>query len=552
MKNQDDVLLHELEQLKQVYFQIDSLEKKYPYMVTTIIAIAGIFVSLGNSNFQITNIPITKSLDLNTTLCLVFPVVTVMLLSYILNSFKQVALLRGYAAYIEERINNYTKQTLSLWNLKYIDKFIENDQTNVLLLIASSITAIFTSVLYITILFETNLSLEMKVAVSTSFIIALALIAYFFKQNDKYRRHSYWKAKNEQAKIVRVCLFPEFENIVRKSGVGKAKELQKKALEINNIYFTRNSGDYYNVLHLNTLGFRSLFLAKKCKQNKIKVVVTAHTIIEDFIHSFLLTCNPLTIFIVKKWICRFYNLADVVIAPTQYVKDRLQSKDYQVYSPIYVVSNGVDTGVFRDSNSSRIDDKREIINYINKIKKKHQDQIEENDRVVMSVGMYIERKGILDFIDLAKKNPEIKFVWYGKTSYGIIPSKIVIALKEAYEIPNLFFPGYIEHHLLRKAYKASSYFISLSSAETESLVILEALASGIPVICLDIDAYKGWLEDQVNCIIWNKSNESFESLVKRTEENKESIIIAGINTAMERALNITGLKLNSVYCEITK
>lgn len=41
----------------------------------------------------------------------------------------------------------------------------------------------------------------------------------------------------------------------------------------------------------------------------------------------------------------------------------------------------------------------------------------------MGVGLYIERKGILDFVELAKRLPEYKFIWFGYSSLAYSPKK---------------------------------------------------------------------------------------------------------------------------------
>lgn len=49
----------------------------------------------------------------------------------------------------------------------------------------------------------------------------------------------------------------------------------------------------------------------------------------------------------------------------------------------------------------------------------------------------MERKEILDFVELAKKLPEYKFLWFGESPLWLAPNKIRRAVKT--KIPNLYF-----------------------------------------------------------------------------------------------------------------
>lgn len=239
-------------------------------------------------------------------------------------------------------------------------------------------------------------------------------------------------------------------------------------------------------------------LAQKCKKRNIKVIITAHTVVEDFKDSFKFTYNKRVQELFRKWIKSFYSNADMLIAPTSYVKQLLQSDSYNISVPITVISNGVDIDLFSKSQQDNIECRQEIINYINN-KNKGKQKIYIKDKLIISVGLYLERKGILNFIKLAQALPDYKFIWFGHTSGVLIPHKIRNIIKKGKKLSNVYFPGYVEHSLLSKAYKAGDLFLMLSYEETEGLVVLEALASKIQVIINDIAVYGDWLQDQVHC-----------------------------------------------------
>ena len=51
--------------------------------------------------------------------------------------------------------------------------------------------------------------------------------------------------------------------------------------------------------------------------------------------------------------------------------------------------------------------------------------------MVMSVGLPIARKGILDFLALAEAFPQVTFFWFGALTGALLPPRIKHALQQA-------------------------------------------------------------------------------------------------------------------------
>ena len=90
----------------------------------------------------------------------------------------------------------------------------------------------------------------------------------------------------------------------------------------------------------------------------------------------------------------------------------------------------------------------------------HRTGIDPQDRVVISAGHTIERKGILDYIALARRMPWVKFIWFGHTPEHLLPRPIRKAVANA--PPNLFFAGFVGQEELRDAYCGADVFAFLS------------------------------------------------------------------------------------------
>ena len=66
---------------------------------------------------------------------------------------------------------------------------------------------------------------------------------------------------------MKVLLYLEAEDYLRKSGIGRAIKHQERALTIVGQEYTTNSKDDYDLVHINTYGLKSWHLkelAKKC------------------------------------------------------------------------------------------------------------------------------------------------------------------------------------------------------------------------------------------------------------------------------------------------
>ncbi|UKI48766.1 MAG: glycosyltransferase [Clostridium sp.] len=69
-------------------------------------------------------------------------------------------------------------------------------------------------------------------------------------------------------------------------------------------------------------------------------------------------------------------------------------------------------------------------------------------------------------------------------------------------------PGYISGDIIKGAFHSADLLFFPSYEETEGIVVLEALASKLPVLVRDIGVYKPWLKDGISCYM-GKNNDDF-------------------------------------------
>ena len=147
---------------------------------------------------------------------------------------------------------------------------------------------------------------------------------------------------------------------------------------------------------------------------------------------------------------------------------------------------------------------------------------------------------------LARSLPQARFIWFGWTDPRLIPQEIAAAMKNAPE--NVIFPGYVDREELREAYCGADVFAFMSHEETEGIVVLEALACGIPTVVRDIPVYSGWLEAGKNVYKASNTDEFQQSVEGILSGALPDLTSAGRTTAESRSLEAVGARLREIYC----
>ena len=327
---------------------------------------------------------------------------------------------------------------------------------------------------------------------------------------------------------MKVILYTENEKIISKSGLGKAIKHQMNALKAVNIEYTTNPKDDFDIAHINFYGLKSDRLAKKLKKQGKKIVYHAHSTEEDFRNSFIFSNQVSKLF--KKWLIKCYTLGDAIITPTEYSKKLLQS--YGIKNDIYVVSNGVELKNFgHDEKAGR------------EFRKKY--NFKKEDKIIVGIGLYIERKGIIDFVELAKQMPEYKFIWFGYSP--LIFSRKNVRKAVNTKLDNLIFAGYVEQETICQALNGCDVYIAPTYEETEGITIIEAASCKTNMVVRDIPVFDGWLVDGKNVYMARNVSEFKNKIEGIVSGELPSLVQEAYNIAEERKSEKIGEKLKNVY-----
>lgn len=324
---------------------------------------------------------------------------------------------------------------------------------------------------------------------------------------------------------MKVCLYLEMERWLKHSGMSSSIENHERALELNDVEFTSEPKDDFDILHVYMIGLRSLRAIRKARAKGKKVITHAHVTADDFRDSFCFS-NKIAPFL-RRYLTYFHNQADLVLCPSEYTKNVLIG--YGVKKEIKAISNGIDLDKFKFSAEKR---------------RQFREEFNLDGIVSLGVGHLFIKKGIVTFINTAKKFPN-KFVWIGKRYKGVEDPRISGIVKSA--PPNVIFAGYVKDIIA--GYSGCDIFFFPSFCENQGIVTLEAGACRRPILVRDISVYDGQLVNEVNCLK-ARTDEEFELQLRRLIEDKRLRRRLAGNAhklSKEHSLKKVGVQLREAY-----
>jgi len=311
-------------------------------------------------------------------------------------------------------------------------------------------------------------------------------------------------------------------------GITSAVKHQRKALRANGVRVKKKPKEPYDAIHVNWYGPLSYIQLIRAQRKGKTGVVFAHSG-KDVEGGFTFSRYLSTPFI--KWLSNFYSQGDVVVCPSQYAKDMVVEFGIEE-GKTEIISNGVD---------------QEKVQFSEEKRKRYRERFGLDRPTVIGVGQVIPRKAISTFVSVARKLPKYQFVWYGHRMNKLFmyDKEMDRAIKNAPE--NVQFSGYVED--IGGAFSSGDLFFFPSLEENEGIVLLEAATCGLPMVVRDLPVYRGWLEDEVNCLKGETEGE-FVRLIEKGLKNQElrsRLVENGKAMAKKRRLENIGKDFLEIY-----
>ncbi len=260
-----------------------------------------------------------------------------------------------------------------------------------------------------------------------------------------------------------------------------------------------NGDGWGDLLHCHTYGPYYFWKGRRYKGKRIH---TVHVIPASIKGSLPLARQLAPL--VRWYFRRVYNYADLLIAISPTVERTIV--ELGVKTPVRKIYNPIPAARWKRTEEKRRKGRARL-------------GLNDEDVVVLGVGQLQGRKGVEDFLDVARSVPEAKFVWVGGRPFGRFTEGIArIDERIAQRESHIQFTGLVEESEMPSLYAASDMFLFPSYQENCPLAPLEAAACGMPVIFRDIDEYKSLYESDY---LKAADNAGFVAIVRRLLTDKD-------------------------------
>ena len=285
-------------------------------------------------------------------------------------------------------------------------------------------------------------------------------------------------------------------------------------------------------MHSHGLASMAILSLTASRALKVPHVLTFHTMANEAIkyYSPFPMRDDLIIELVWVYLRNMLRRPEVVIAPSSPVKKELEEHGVRMKA-CEVIPTGVDCKRFTPEKY----DKKflERFGFAGK-------------RVLLHVGrLSMEKRLDLIFTAMSKlatKVPDLRLLVVGAGPASASYEKTVSNLGLSDKV---VFTGFLPDDELPVAYASCEALVISSTFETQGLVVLEALASGTPVIGIRYRAIPEFVHEGKNGCLFDE--DSCAEAIMRCLDRGDSMMMSAVSSAMEYSIDTCTAKLERAY-----
>ena len=266
-------------------------------------------------------------------------------------------------------------------------------------------------------------------------------------------------------------------NIYRVSSIPVIISKEDKVARLSQWNYIKRQLDKFSpdVIHINgefSIGLSGLVYGK---YRKVPIVFTFHTLWEEYVGKYLKMLPDIAARKLGKELVKLYlKRANEVIVPTQRIRDVAQ--EYGITTNIDILPTGIQKSIYTV-------DKEELATVKREIKIKY--PLIKDKKMLLYVGRIVKEKNIEFLIDMYEHLQETDkdniLVIVGDGPYlDYIKDRV----SESEYKDKIFLLGYKDRTKLPIYYKIADIFVFPSVTETQGLVTVEAMMSGLPVVAI--------------------------------------------------------------------
>jgi len=303
---------------------------------------------------------------------------------------------------------------------------------------------------------------------------------------------------------------------------------------------TEFNPDIVHFHHPFLLSFPAIMYGKKLGIPKI---LTIHTQYEQYAYYVSPVPERVTQEAIKMIISNLAYKTDCITTPSDSMKKIMEN--YGIKNRIEVIPNAIHLISFQEDDESKRAE----------IKKKY--NLKEDDKIILFVGRVASEKSIdtiIKALEIIKKrdNNKVKLLIVGNGPAMDELQQLTRTLKVEKDV---VFAGTVSNEEIQHYYKMAYLFTITSTSESFGIVIIEALASGIPVLAVRAPGAADILTDDLDGLLVDDDVEKFADALEkiiREPELREKLSKGALKTSEKYNIDTISERMLNLYREVIK
>lgn len=397
--------------------------------------------------------------------------------------------------------------------------------------------------------FSKNLATGLKKRGHQVMVLAPSISGKFSVEKDPNYNFTIVRLKS-----TRMYLYPDqiekIPNDKKVLGIKMPQLLYKNGLHVSyNPYsdIRRVLDDFKpDIIHNQTSGPLALAIFRYAKKRNIPIVMTDHTYPDNLTQQVKLpkfAKKPINA-AMNAYFMSFLRRSEYATLPTkQAITDLLPKNHHSFKVPIEALSNGIDLSHFTKGPASE------------EIYKKY--AIPKNVPIILYVGRIDPEKSldilVNSFKKLIKEAPKAHLVMVGD---GTAREKLEKMIKRKKLGSQTHFIGRVIGDDLSQIYRTGTVFVITSKTETQSIVLMEAMASGLPAIAVNAGAVTELVKDGENGFIFEPDDTagiaSGINTIISNKELREKMSKNALKMIAKHDINYTLSRFEKIYNNVLR
>ena len=273
--------------------------------------------------------------------------------------------------------------------------------------------------------------------------------------------------------------------------------------------------------------------------HRVPVIATYHTFFEEYLHHYLpFLPAGLTRRAAREISRRQCNALDALVVPSTAMRDRLS--DYGVSVPMHVLPTGIPLDRFSSGNRASFRQRLGIA---------------VKQPVALFVGRIAHEKNIGFLLDVAARckagQPDLRWIFAGE---GPALNDLKARARALGLDEQVIWVGYLDRSTeLRDCYAAADVFAFASRTETQGLVLLEAMAMGVPVVALSSMGTTDIVGSGIGAVTPRDDIDDFAAQLLdliRNPDRREKLSIEAVAYARQWSEDSSAAKMAALYRDL--